>query len=506
MEDIRFGVLQLEQGKTYGRQIKSNGKQGKLYFGIIPEARTDIPVKVAYELLKTNGGQQTICNLRKNRFVSYKIIGNNIDERPIANLVENYGSVDDLDALVKYRFAVKGLVLKPKFGKSLSGFVSDIHKHACDSVKSWNGNEPIPIITIDPEGCRDIDDGVGLTINQDGTHTINICITHLPSYLTSQYIVQEELEKQLQNPCSVYLPGNTVHMFDQAFSLPLFSLTEGRTCPVLCLRVTIDKNGTIVQRGLDVQLASIIRNHSYDSEDLLKDKTYIEVARLVKLCFSQNPVTMLNSIEDSHDVIAYLMILMNEYCAKVLWRMKTGLFRKSNPINDVRLPIELLPLKHIFCNRASHYVAYSSIIESPYCHITSPMRRLPDLINMIILTRDLYSSSGCAKFDGMVDSAINNAETIDRLCKSAKKIGEDVNLLHDLKQKRVDLSHTYDAVVMEQVSQNPNRYNVYVQELGRWFKVKTMDALRQFDKVKCRVLSFEKADTLVKKVRLCLEN
>ena len=506
MEEIRFGVLQLEQGKTYGRQIKSNGKPGKLYFGIVPESKSDIPVKVAYELLKTNGKQQIFCNLRKNRFVSYKIIRHSTDERPIASLVENYGPVDNLDAFVKYRLAVKGLILKPKFGKTLTGVLPDIHKDACDSVQRVNKNIPLPIITIDPEGCRDIDDGVGLTNNLDGTHTINICITHLPSYLTSPHILQEELEELLLNPCSIYLPGNTIHMFDPAFSLPLFSLTEGRTCPVLCLSLTIDETGSIVQRSLNVQLANVIRNHSYDSEELLKDDSYLDLARLVKLCFNQNPVPMLNSIDDSHDVVAYLMILMNSYCAQVLSGMKTGLFRKANPIEDVRLPEDLLPLKHIVCNRASHYVAYSSIVNSPYCHITSPMRRLPDLINMIILTKDLYPSNRCSKFDRILNNSISNVETIDRLCKAAKRIGEEANLLHDVHQGNINLDRSYEAVVIEQIDQNPNKYNVYVPELARWFKVKTTRTLQLFQKARCSIVSFDNADTSVKKVRLCLEN
>lgn len=505
MDEIRFGVLQLEQGKTYGRQIKSNGKSGKLYFGIMPEVRTDIPVKVAYELYKTKGKPETICNLRKNRFVSYKIIGHHTSERPIANLVDNYGPVDNLDALIRYRFSVKDLVLNPKFGKNLYSSLSDIHKHACDSVQTFSKYEPIPIITIDPVGCKDIDDGVGLTNNVDGTYTISICITHLPSYLTSHHIIQEELEELLHNPCSVYLPENTVHMFDKTFSLSLFSLTEGKTCPVLCLRLTIDDNGMIVKKKLDVQLARIIRNHSYDSEDLLKDKTYINLARLVKMCFIHNPVMMLNSIVDSHDIVAYLMILMNEYSAQVLWEMKRGLFRKSKAISESTLPAELLHLKHIVCNRASNYVCYSSIGENPYCHITSPMRRLPDLVNMIILTSYLYPSSECHKFERMVCSSINNVDTIDRLCKSAKRIGDEAKLLHDVTLHKIDINRTYEGIVIETIRQNPNKYDVYVEELGRWFKVKTMQILQQFDKVRCHIILFEKADTFVKKVRLCLE-
>jgi len=478
MAEIRFGVLQLEKGRTYGRQMKPNGKQGKLYYGIIPAVKSDLPVKVAYEPVKLSSKVQVVCNIHKNRFVSYRIISSIEGERPIANLVDNYGPVDNLEAIVKYRFAVKGLELRPKFGKSLYSVLPDINQHAINHVRSLNDYEPIPIITIDPLGCNDIDDGVGLTDNYDGSYTINICITHLPSYLTSEHINTNDFEESIRNPCSVYLPDHTIHMFDQGFSLPLFSLFQGKTCPVLCLRLTVDNDGTIVQRSLTVQMAYVKRNHSYDSDELLNDKTYANLLRIIRACFTKNPIASLNSIVDSHDLI----------------------------IDDVKLPNELLPLKHIICNRASNYVDCSSLTRTPYCHITSPMRRLPDLINMILVTKHLYNSFDYSKFDRLIEKSMDNVEAIDALCKSAKKISEETQLLADIYNNKIDLSNIYEAIVIEQVKSSLNIYNVYVQELGKWFKVKTSEELEQFKKVKCRILPFEKADTLIRKVRLCIEN
>ena len=505
MSDIKFGVLRLENARTYGRQTKKNGKFGKLFFGITPAKCLDVPVKVAYEPLKAYGKCKDICNIKKNRFVSYRIINDCEGERPIANLVENYGPVDDLDALIKYRFAVKNLELRPKLGRSMVNAISDIHHQACMFVRSLNDLEPIPIITIDPVGCKDIDDGVGIISKSDGTYTISICITHLPSYLMSENISQDQLVDSLHNPCSVYLPERTIHMFDETFSLGLFSLSEGKLCPVLCLSVIVNSDGTISDRILDVRLATVVKNYSYDSQELYNDSSYRLLQQITKLCFMKNPVKALDDIYDSHDLIAYLMILMNSYTAEILYELNMGIFRLANPIDNVRIPPELSSLKHIICNRASNYVLSSKISNTPYCHITSPMRRLPDLINMIILTKHLYTSVECSKFDKLIEKSTTNVETIDQMCRSAKKIGEELSLLYDIYYEKIDLSNLYEAVVIEQDQKRSNSYQVYIQDINKWFNVKTTHKLRQYEKVKCRILLFENAHTLIKKVRLCLE-
>lgn len=500
---VLVGILQLEQGKTYGRQVKSNGKPGKLFYGIIPGNKDDIPVKVAYEPIKTTHNNSVICNIHRNRFVSYKITQLLEGQRSIAVLIDNFGPVDSLDAFIKYRLLLKKLELKPKFGKSLIEFIPEIREHAINSI---HNGETITIMTIDPEGCRDIDDGVGLTNHEDGTHMISICITHLPSYLTSSKVNLSELESQVVNPCSVYLPCQTIHMFDEKFSLNTFSLIKERTCPVLALCLHVSQSGDILQHKLKITNAYVSHNYAYDSEELKANACYASLFRVVNTCFVKNPVPLLASINDSHDVVAYLMILMNSYCGNLLKSMNTGIFRQANPIKDLTLPNELQQLKHIVCNRASKYICIDEVNGEPYVHITSPMRRLPDLVNMLILSQYLMPNSDYEVFKPFISRTLYKTSTIDSMCKAAKKIGDEANLLNMIATQQIDTSKTYDGIVIENLNEEEHLYSIFIEQIGRWFKLKSRNSFDRFQMIKCRLAVFENASTCIRKVRVYPEN
>ena len=87
------GVLELSCGKTYGRQVKSNGKVGKLYYGI-SHSYKDIPsVKTPYEIKKTS-----CSRYYTDKYVLFEIVKHSNTERAEAILVETLGNTDDLDA------------------------------------------------------------------------------------------------------------------------------------------------------------------------------------------------------------------------------------------------------------------------------------------------------------------------------------------------------------------------------------------------------------------------
>jgi len=500
---IHVGILQLEHGKTYGRQVKSNGKPGKLYYGIIPGNKDDVPVKVAYEPIKSSL-HSNICNIHKNRFVSYKITQFLDGNRSIAILVDNYGTVDNLDAFIKYRLHLKNLDIKPKFGKNLLEFIPEIRKQGIDRVNDAGNVENISIMTIDPEGCMDIDDGVGLTKHNDGTFTIFICITHLPSYLLSCKVNLMDLSNTLVNPCSIYLPGQTINMFDEKFSLNTFSLKAGRTCPVLALCLDINELGEILGENLTICNAYVTHNYAYDSPELNQDLSYSLLLRLIKLCFAKNKVELLASVNDSHDVVAYLMILMNSYCGKFLKSLDNGIFRQANPIEDLTLPEGLQQLKHIVCNRASKYICSNEVRGKPYVHITSPMRRLPDLINMMIISHYLLPNSEYEVFKQFIESSLSRIEQIDALCKAAKKIGDESTMLHMLYTHQINTNRQYEGIIIERLCESDNIFSIFIEEIGRWFRVKSNLNLYKFQVIKCRLVLFENATTCNRKLRICL--
>ena len=133
-------------------------------------------------------------------------------------------------------------------------------------------------------------------------------------------------------------------------------------------------------------------NFVYDEDLLLKNKDYLRLQHLTKNLNDKKKTNYLPFINDSHDVVAYLMILMNHLCAKDLAMHKNGIYRslvmKEGEIDSV--PEDIRSFVYLLKNSTgSKYVEFNDKIGhavlnlSQYVQITSPIRRLTDLLNMI---------------------------------------------------------------------------------------------------------------------------
>ena len=100
-----------------------------------------------------------------------------------------------------------------------------------------------------------------------------------------------------------------------------------------------------------------------------------------------------DSINDSHDVIAYLMIIYNYLTAQRFIGEGVGIFRSAQ-FKETFVPPDDMPegVRKFLKNWNSTGGRYSKDIGShdmleleAYVHITSPIRRLVDLLNIMIL-------------------------------------------------------------------------------------------------------------------------
>ena len=131
-------------------------------------------------------------------------------------------------------------------------------------------------------------------------------------------------------------------------------------------------------------------NHS--DYKLLKEKTNI-LSKKYK--YIQNCNT-------SHDVVAYFMVLMNCYCSKEMIKDKNGIYRsviltKSSSLPS-HLPDDVSKFLKIWNSSSGQYILHSDEMKHEilsmdnYIHMTSPIRRLVDLLNMIRFQKNLNLS------------------------------------------------------------------------------------------------------------------
>jgi exoribonuclease R len=100
----------------------------------------------------------------------------------------------------------------------------------------------------------------------------------------------------------------------------------------------------------------------------------------------------MDDILDSHDVIAYLMVMMNYLSAQDLKKHKTGIFRTIKLKTEYDIPEQTPKKIKRFIKgwnstggkylKFEHYGSHQLLNLDAYVHITSPIRRLIDIFNI----------------------------------------------------------------------------------------------------------------------------
>ena len=112
--------------------------------------------------------------------------------------------------------------------------------------------------------------------------------------------------------------------------------------------MTVSSLGEILDSKFDVCSVYVEKNYDYESTELSVLPMYVELSRVVKLMNEKHPVPFMTLVENSHDVVQYLMILMNEACGLYLFDFcENGLLREQSDslLQNAAVPDELMPFK-----------------------------------------------------------------------------------------------------------------------------------------------------------------
>lgn len=523
------GILELNCGKTFGRQIRSNNKEGKLFYGIRHEYKDIPPCKAPFEIKYDS---KTCNRYVKDKYVLFRILNcDDVKQRPEAQLIETLGDVDDESAFNNYRVYSAGLSTSSSWTKELSTYrkkpdIDDLLNKSLELCESNSITTRHSVFTIDPPGCKDMDDGIGIRtyIDENGDEMFSICIaiTHVPAFLLSSGIDSKQLSDSLRNTCSLYLTDKVVNMIPKQFAEQICSLTEGNVKPALvhCI-IWNDTQKNVVKQTLSIECVTITHNYEYECPQLVSQESYRNLLHCVKEM--SNKYRMFDAcpiIIDSHDVVAYLMTIMNFFVME--WMSNHNLpciYRINRKRNDVIFPNEFQHLKRKLGNYAGEYCSEENV--KPYIgnldvliwtHITSPMRRLADLTNMLTISLFLQPD----KYSVLLqfrDACLDMIPRISLEYKLSRRVSLDCELFSFAKN-RSDFNTRYNGIVIECESdhETTNHSNseqiliVYVEEVSRLFKCinATKTSYNLFDKVTCKLMLFDEGHLITDKVRLMI--
>ncbi len=330
------------------------------------------------------------------------------------------------------------------------------------------GREAVEGITIDGPTSRDLDDALHLEYSPE-RFVLHISIADVSACIRSGCLLFNEAMKRV---ATRYVSDGNIPMLPRSVSEDALSLLEGQVRPTLTFTVTLSRELEIVnaetrktvlknRRKLNyAQVDYIIVNCPDDPDYQLLNDCYVLARRLMdnrrqhgalviydlqRLLFTNEEGQLIQmSADDAHKsniIVQEFMILANMAVAEMaaergytfLFRNHTA--RQSTPqraevleqlrtaIDNPRLLDALSKRAGLWFNRAKYepvLKGHYGLNLPAYTHVTSPLRRMPDLLNHELLKAQL--------------SGTDPPFTLEQL----NEMAHDINsaILHAAEQKR----------------------------------------------------------------------
>lgn len=246
------------------------------------------------------------------------------------------------------------------------------------------------IFNIDPAGCKDIDDVIGLREEGAGQWRCIIGIADVDAHISAGSQLDEYAAHTLQ---TIYDDGAAVRpMLPPLYSEGLCSLRPGHFHKVLAYEFTFSTAAAVaeVSEG-NFKTLNVMNHASYTYESVLELEDRPSLSALRQLVGQLG-----GDVTDTHDWVAILMKHYNIQAAKRLLAAGAGILRThSGPKMERIREYETILGPTVAQQLGNEAAKYESVdrtalqshysIGTAYCHATSPIRRYADLVNQRIL-------------------------------------------------------------------------------------------------------------------------
>ena len=497
-------VLVLEGRRSFGKWKKSR----KLLFKCVPDDRRMPIFLVPYEI-KNSFNKKLFNKYTVIKFKSWE------GKHPLGTIIQTIGNVTELDNFYEYQL----------YCKSLYASIQDFKKETMKKIKSQTEEHFIEVIcnkynpedrrdrnifTIDPVGSKDFDDALGMEETENQV-ILSIYIANVPFWLDALDLWDSFSERI----STIYLPDRKRPMLPTILSDALCSLQENRPRFAFTIDITFEKdNLTISNISWNNTLIRVSTNLRYDTDSQRNYPAYQKLFIFIKNI--NRKYKYMDTIRNCHDVIAYCMILMNYLSAKKLLDFKTGIFRgvkldKSfTPPNTV--PAEVQTFLKMWNSFGANYAKYENLVShealdlDAYVHITSPIRRLVDILTMVLLQNKLqltnYNTNMTKFYEKWTsDEAINY---INKTMRSIRKVQNDCSLLKICYNDQERMNKIYIGYIFDKIIRNDGlyQYMVYLPELKTVNRFTSRHSQENMTKQTFRLYIFMDENQLKQKLRI----
>jgi exoribonuclease R len=513
------GVLILEGSKTYGR------KNGRLLYKCIPDDMRLPSFLIPYEVKKVG-----FTKIFLNIYVTFQFTDWE-DKHPYGQLNQVIGEVDKLDNFYEYQLYCKSLnasiqkfqkdTMKSIQNKPHDAFIENIQKKY-PSIEDRTSAKDWFIFSIDPEKSLDFDDAFSIKKNDinintsDSEYILSIYISNVTIWID----VLNLWDSFSRRISTIYLPDRKRPMLPTILSDCLCSLQSKNTRIALAMDIFMNKDCEIKDISFTNCTIRVNKNFVYEEPELLVNKNYLEL--LEKTRILSKKFKYLSSIRDSHDLVSYLMIFMNYHCAKEMMKHNNGIFRSTIVKKDFDVPPNKVPEEvgkfiKIWKSTSGQYIDGTKLIKEQnlrhdlldldaYIHITSPIRRLVDLLNMIQLQKNLGLLNLSEKSQEFYQKWLDDLDYINTTMRFIRKVQMDCSLLDLCYNTPGMMEKEFDGYVFDKLERDDGLFQfiVFLPELKLSSRITMRDNVENYEKKKFHLYLFHDEESFKKKIRLHL--
>ena len=226
------------------------------------------------------------------------------------------------------------------------------------------------------------------------------------------------------------------------------------------------------------------------------------------------------SVENSHDVVAYWMVFMNSHTGEYLVKNKIGIFRSANYIHSnlqnlksYEIDEDTMRIINSWNNVSGQYLLYNENANlhhelmggKTYAQITSPIRRIIDLLNLIIISQHLcIIKRPSIEALGFLNNWTREIDFINNSMRSIRKIQTDCDVLNRCFHNPEIMENVYSGVIFDKTKKNDSRhsYMVYIKEIKLLTRFVSYMNYENYTRQSFKLYLFEDEDNSRKKIRL----
>ena len=500
-------VLVLEGNRMYGRY------KDKFLYKCVPDDKR-LPIFLVPYKIKPTFNKKLL-----NKYITFKFRHWN-DKHPFGVIMQTIGDVNILPNFYEYQL----------YCKSLYASIQDFTKKTMRKLKTKSENEFIQeilnkynlldrrgeeIYTIDPTLSKDFDDAFSYKAVEDNKVCISIYIANVAIWLDAL-----DLWNSFSNRiATIYLPDRKRPMLPTVLSDALCSLQEQRVRFAFSLDIIFNTDELeIIDYKFSNSVIIVKKNLRYDTPEQETNTMYKKLKKWISKINRKKKYKYMESIDTSHELIAYLMILMNYISAKEMKKNKIGIYRsaKYNDIDKFNPPEKasqkIKRFLKMWQSSGGTYVKYKNIEGhellnlDAYVHITSPIRRLVDLLNIIQFQDKLELMIFNEESKRFYERWTNDSafDYINLTMRSIRKVQNDCSLLNLCTSNTELMNKNHNGFIFDKITRNDGlfQYMVYIEEINMVNRIASRFNYENFSYKKCKLYLFTDEIRLKQKVRI----